>query len=107
MGNDHGDTGGTGPLRRDDPQPAQDVRHRLELVRGVRDHSEDARRARRAAEAGDRCAKDNKPISTLITATRRATQCSVKFVRWVRQSLRDGAAKAVAVTRLRTLYAIL
>lgn len=81
--------------------------HRLEVERGVRNHSEDARRARRAAEAGDRCAKDNKPISTLVTAARRATQCSVKFVRRARQSLRDGAAEAVAVTRLRTLYATL
>lgn len=79
--------------------------HRLEVERGVRNHSEDARRAKRGSEAQDQCAHQGKPISPLITAVRRATQCSVKFVRWIRQSLRDDVAEAVAVARLRTLYA--
>lgn len=81
--------------------------HRLEVNRGIRNEGEDARRAKRVAEAQDRCAQMGKTISTLITAVRRATQCSVKFVRWVRQSLRDGVAEAVAVARLRALYATL
>lgn len=81
--------------------------YRLEVDRDIRNQSEDARRAKRVADAQERCAQQGKPISTLITGVRRATQSSVKFVRWVRQSLRDGVAEAVAVVRLRALYATL
>ena len=41
----------------------------------------------------------------LVLRARRATQRSVKFVRWVRQSIRDHAAEAVAVLRLKALFA--
>ena len=70
--------------------------HRLEVDRGVRDHTEDARRAQRGAGAGESCARQGQAISPLVTAVRRATHCSVKFVRWIRQSLRDDVAEAVA-----------
>ena len=78
---------------------------RLEADLGVRDHGEEKRRAQRAAEAGEVSARLGRPMPTLVTAARRATQRSVKFVRWVRQSLRDGLAEAAAVGRLRFLYA--
>ena len=56
--------------------------HRSGMERGVRNHHEDARRAKRAEQAAERCAAASRPISTLVTASRRATQCSVKFIRW-------------------------
>lgn len=46
-------------------------------------------------------------MSTLVTAARKATQCSVKFIRWLRQSLRDHATEAAAAARLQALYATL
>jgi hypothetical protein len=50
-------------------------------------------------------AKVGKPISTLILQARRATQRSIKFIRWIRQSIRDQVAEATAVPRLKLLYA--
>jgi len=44
-------------------------------------------------------------LSTLVSATRAATQRSVKFIRWLRQSLRDRLAEADAAPRLSELYA--
>ena len=78
---------------------------RLEEDLGVRDHGEDKRRAQRAAEAEELSALMGRAMPTLATAARRATQRSVKFVRWLRQSLRDGHAEAAAAGRLRFLYA--
>jgi hypothetical protein len=80
---------------------------RLEVDQDVHNRCEDARRAKRTSEAEDRCARSGRPLSTLVIAARRASQRSVKFVRWVRQSLRDGLAEAAAVPRLRSLYATL
>jgi hypothetical protein len=48
-----------------------------------------------------------KPLSALVLPARQATQRSVKFVRWIRQSIRDRAAEAIAVPRFRALYATL
>ena len=45
--------------------------------------------------------------STLRTGLRRATQRSVKFVRWLRQALRENLTEAAAVPRLTQLYASL
>ena len=39
------------------------------------------------------------------TSLRRATQRSVKFLRWLRQALRENLAEEVAVPRLDQLYA--
>ena len=69
--------------------------------------AEDHRRAKRMAAAVKACASTGSPISALLIQARRATQRSVKFVRWVRQSIRDQTAEAVAVLRLRGLYATL
>jgi hypothetical protein len=81
--------------------------HRLEIGRGIENLGEDRRRAARTAEAEQRCGKEGKAVSTLVTAARRASQCSVKFVRWLRQSLRDCATEAATAARLRVLYATL
>jgi hypothetical protein len=44
-------------------------------------------------------------LSTLVLQARRATQRSVKFIRWLRQSLRDHAAESTAILRLKAFYA--
>ena len=57
---------------------------RLEEDHGVKNEVEDRRRARRVVEAEAACKASGKALSTLVTAARRTTQRSVKFVRWVR-----------------------
>jgi hypothetical protein len=85
------------------------VRYEQELERqhGVTNAAEDRRRAKRAETLGQACVKKGTPLSTLVLQVRRATQRSVKFVRWLRQSLRDNAAETAAVLRLKALYATL
>ena len=80
---------------------------KLESEHGVVNVAEDQRRAKRVKAAVKACKAAGNPISTLVGQARRATQRSLKFVRWLRQSLRDQAAEAVAVLRLRGLYATL
>ena len=79
----------------------------LEVRHGITNQAEDQRRAQRSEAEAQACAKAKQPLSALVLATRRATQRSVKFIRWIRQSLHDHAAEAVAVLRLRALYATL
>jgi hypothetical protein len=85
------------------------VRYEQELERqqGVTNQAEDRRRAKRVAAAGQACAQLGTPLSILVLQARRATQRSVKFVRWLRQSLRDHATEATAVLRLKAFYATL
>ena len=63
--------------------------HRLEKEHGVRNEAEDQRRAKRADSAAKACEKVGTPLTTLLQGGRKATQCSVKFIRWLRQSIRD------------------
>ena len=79
----------------------------LEVDHGVTNQAEDQRRAKRTKVAAQKCAATGQPLSALVVRARRTTQRSVKFVRWVRQSIRDQAAEAVAVLRLKALYATL
>jgi len=85
------------------------VRYEQELERkhGVTNEAEDRRRTRRTEAAGQTCAKAGTPLTSLVLCARRATQRSVKFVRGLRQSLRDGAAETTAVLRLKAFYATL
>jgi hypothetical protein len=46
-------------------------------------------------------------MSSLLQTGRDATQRSVKFIRWLRSSLRDRLAEDAAVIYLRRLYASL
>ena len=69
--------------------------------------AEDKRRAQRSQVTAEKCAAAGHPISALLLGARRATQRSVKFVRWLRQSIRDQATEARAVLRLKALYATL
>ena len=79
---------------------------RLETEHGVTNQAEDQRRTQRTEAAAQKCAAAGQLLSTLVLQARRATQRSVKFVRWIRQSIRDQAAEATAVLRLKALYAI-
>jgi len=85
------------------------VRYEQELERehGVTNEAEDRRRTKRMEAAGQTCEKKGTPLTSLVLCARRATQRSVKFVRWLRQSIRDRVAEAAAVPRLRASYASL
>jgi hypothetical protein len=80
---------------------------RLEQEHGVINRAEDQRRAKRIEAAVNECERTGQSLSTLVLQARRTTQRSVKFVRWVRQSIRDNAAEAAAAPRLQVLYATL
>ena len=75
----------------------------LETEHGVINYAEDQRHAKRTEAAAQKCAEAGQPLSTMVSRARRATLRSVKFVRWVPQSIRDQAAEAIAVLRLKVL----
>ncbi len=74
---------------------------------GVENEAEDKRRAQRTTDAVAAATRKRVRLPSLLLPTRRATQRSVKFIRWLRQSLRDQLAEATAVLRLKLLYATL
>ncbi len=79
----------------------------LEARHGISNQAEDLRRQQRTQAAERACKKEGTPLSSLVVGAQRATQRSVKFLRWLRQSLRDQATEAAAALRLRQLYATL
>lgn len=79
----------------------------VESQHGVRNAAEDERRGKRQELLVQMAAAAGRALSTLLVGAREATQRSVKFVRWLRQSLRDRLAEGVAVARLAELYATL
>jgi hypothetical protein len=80
---------------------------RLERAHGVRNTAEDDRRQERNREAERTARRAGRARSPLLGHAARATQRSVKFIRWLRQALRENLAEAGAVTRLAQLYAAL
>lgn len=80
---------------------------RLEREHGVTNTAEDARRQERKREAGRTARQAGRALSPLLGRACRATQRSVKFMRWLRQALRENLAEACAVPRLTQLYASL
>lgn len=80
---------------------------RLEREHGVSNDAEDQRRQERLRELKAVARQVERPLTTLRTTLRRATQRSVKFIRWLRQALRENIAEADAVPRLTQLYASL
>lgn len=80
---------------------------RLENHHGVTNTAEDRRRDHRAAELVNFAAAAGRPVSSLLLIARRATQRSVKLVRWLRHAIRDNLAETVAAHRLAHLYATL
>ncbi len=81
--------------------------HRLERDHGVSNTAEDQRREKRTAQMKTSATQAGRPISSLLLSARRATQRSVKFVRWLRHALRENLAEAAAAPRLSSLYATL
>lgn len=79
----------------------------LENRHDVQNIAEDQRRRQRGASAEKSCAKTGWPLSSLVLAARRATQRSVKFIRWLRHAIRERLAETAAVARLKELYAVL
>ena len=80
---------------------------RLEREHGVRNAAEDQRRQERHRELKQAARQTGSPLTTLRTGLRRATQRSVKFLRWLRHARRENLAEAAAVPRLTQLYASL
>jgi hypothetical protein len=79
----------------------------LESEHGVTNQGEDQRRQKRMEAAVTACRKAGQALSTLVVEAQGATQRSVKFIRWVRQAIRDQTTEALAVLRLARLYATL
>lgn len=81
----------------------QDLEQRYELE----NTAEDQRRQRRTQAAKRTGVKTGWPLPALVLQARRATQRSVKFIRWLRHALRERLTEAAAVLRLKQLYASL
>lgn len=79
----------------------------LEARHGADNTAEDQRRSERIEWARAAGAQRGLPMTSLLLELRRASQRSVKFIRWLRQSLRDRLTEALAVARLKALYATL
>ena len=77
----------------------------LEKSHDLKNTAEDERRAKRVE--GQTCAETESLVSSLVLNVRRATQRSVKFIRWLRQAMRETLTEAAALARLRQLYAVL
>ena len=80
---------------------------RLEREHGVNNEAEDQRRQERHRELKRATRQAGHPLTTLRTGLRRATQRSVKFLRWLRHALREKLTEEAAVPRLTLLYASL
>lgn len=79
----------------------------LEDRHHVANTAEDLRREQRVRAARKEGVAIGSPLPTLVGQARRATQRSVKFIRWLRHALREKLAEAAAVPRLKQLYAAL
>ena len=77
----------------------------LEQRHGLVNHAEDQRRSQRLKQMVAAVTKAKESLSTLRRHAWRATQHSVKFLRWLRAAIRDQLAEAPAVLRLKALYA--
>ncbi len=80
---------------------------RLEKEHGVANVAEDQRRDARQQQLREYLQATGREISSLVICARRATQRSVKFLRWLRHALHERLAEDAAVPRLKSLYASL
>jgi hypothetical protein len=80
---------------------------RLASHHGVSNDPEDKRRDLRLEQAIEHCARTGYPLNTLASRSRIASQCSVKFLRWLRSALNQSLTEATAVLNLKALYASL
>jgi hypothetical protein len=77
----------------------------LEQAHAVQNQPEDNRRQERMKACARTARQTGQPLSTLVLLARRATQRSVKFIRWLRAALREQLTEAAAIPRLKALYA--
>jgi Transposase DDE domain len=80
---------------------------RLEQEHGVEDTAEEQRRKKRIEELQRVAANLGRAVSSLLLDVRKATQRSVKFVRWLRHAVREQLTETTAVPRLSLLLASL
>ena len=80
---------------------------RLEREHGIQNVAEDRRREQRQGWAAAMARAAGRTVSLLLLRARKATQRSVKFIRWLQGELLVNLAEALAVARLRQLYATL
>src|SRR6266545_562182 len=80
---------------------------RLEKEHGVANVAEDQRRDARQQQLREYLQATGREISSLVICARRATQRSVKFLRWLRHARHERRAEDAAVPRLKSLYASL
>lgn len=80
---------------------------RLERDHGIQNVAEDRRREERQGLAAAMARAAGRVVSLVLLRARKATQRSVKFIRWLQGELLGRLAEVVAVTRLRQLYATL
>lgn len=73
----------------------------------VEDRAEIRRRTERIERLSQSAKAHQRKPSSLLLRLRDATQLSVKFIRWLRQSIRDQATEDAAVPRLHSLLASL
>ena len=73
---------------------------RLEKEHGVANAAEDQRRDGRQQELREYLERTGREISSLIIGARRATQRSVKFLRWLRNAIHERLAEEAAVPRV-------
>ncbi len=78
---------------------------RLENEHGITHRAEDLRREQRTHQAAKVCAMKGLVLPALVQAAKRASQHSLKFIRWLRRSLRDKLTEHAALPLLRALYA--
>lgn len=78
---------------------------RLEREHGVANHAENQRREERQRELREYLEATGRAVSSLVICARRATQRSVKFIRWLRHAIHERLAEAAALPRLKALYA--
>jgi hypothetical protein len=73
----------------------------------VRNQAEDRRRLQRLGTVRAQLQKKGQTVPWLVTVLQRCTQCSVKFIRWLRSFFFSPASCSQALDSLRTLYATL
>lgn len=79
----------------------------LEQRNDLENIAEDQRRSQRVEVTEQTCALMGWKPSSLILKARRATQRSVKFIRWLRHAIRERLAESIAVPHLKRSYAVL
>jgi hypothetical protein len=77
----------------------------LEQTHGIRNVAEDRRRDQRLEQLKSVADTTGRGISTLLLVARKATQRSIKFLRWLRHALVENLTESTAVPRLHVLYA--